>query len=250
MISDPLFYLAAISAILIVGISKGGFGGGLGVMAVPIMSLVISPVQAASIMLPILCLMDIFSLWHFRGKGDWKILKTILPAALLGIALGTFTFKYFNEDQIRVLVGLIALSFTLHHWLAPKYQSQPRASYLRGGFWGILSGFTSFGVHAGGPPANAYLLPLGMQKSVFAGTTIIFFACINYAKLIPYYSLDQLDAENLLTSLSLAIFAPIGVRLGFHLHQRISGEQVFKFCYLFLFLTGAKLFYDGITNLY
>ena len=81
MLSDPLFYAVCIPAVLFYGISKGGFGGGLGVAAVPLMALVMSPVQAAGILLPILCFMDLLTLWAYRGKWVWPELNTLLPAS-------------------------------------------------------------------------------------------------------------------------------------------------------------------------
>ena len=92
MITDPLFYALAIPAILLTGISKSGFGGAMGGLAVPLMSLVIPPDAAAGIMLPILCAMDVIGLWRFAGSFDWPNLRIILPGAIVGIALGTLCF--------------------------------------------------------------------------------------------------------------------------------------------------------------
>lgn len=249
MILDPYFYILGIPAVLIVGISKGGFGGGLGLLAVPMMALTISPIQAASIMLPILCIMDLLGIWHFRGKGSWKILSTLLPAAIIGIILGAFTFKYFNENHIKILIGFIALAFCLNYWLKPNNSEAAKPSKIAGYFWGIISGFTSFGVHAGGPPVNAYLLPLKLEKSVFVGTTILFFAVVNYLKIIPYFFLEQFNMQNLTTSALLVIFAPIGVKIGYHLHNKINEIILYRCCYFFLLITGCKLLFDGFKAL-
>ena len=117
MIIDPWFYAAAIPAVLLFGISKGGFGGGLGVMAVPLMALVISPVQAAAILLPILCVMDLVALWKFRGKWVWPELKILLPASLIGIVIGTLLFEYMTASLVRLIIGVVAIAFTMHFWI-------------------------------------------------------------------------------------------------------------------------------------
>lgn len=245
MITDPLFYLSAVPAILIVGISKGGFGGGLGLLAVPLMSLTISPAQAAAIMLPILCLMDLVGLWSFRGQGERSLLKVLIPAALLGIIIGAFTFRYLSDQNLKFIVGGIAVLFTLNYWLRPARPEPAQPSLRRGGFWGIITGFTSFSVHAGGPPLNIYLLPLKLEKSVYIGTTVIMFAAINYLKLIPYAMLGQFSAANLSTAAVLALLAPVGVRLGYWMHHRISERWFYRICFVLLFLTGSKLLYDA-----
>ncbi len=80
LLADPSFYAAAIPAVILVGLSKGGLGGAVGFVGVPLMALVMSPVQAAAILLPILVLMDVVSLWSWRGFYDRLMLKTMLPA--------------------------------------------------------------------------------------------------------------------------------------------------------------------------
>ena len=122
MISEPLFYAATIPAVLIFGISKGGFGGGLGILSIPMMALVISPVQAAAILLPILCVMDLFSLWAYRGKWVGSELRVLVPASLLDIGVGTLLFGYLSPAIIRLLLGVIAITFTLQYWFDQKFR--------------------------------------------------------------------------------------------------------------------------------
>ncbi|NNG03927.1 MAG: sulfite exporter TauE/SafE family protein, partial [Inquilinus sp.] len=117
LIDDPWFYAAALPAVLIAGISKGGFGGGVGLVAVPLMALTVAPPQAAAIMLPILCFMDVFGVWAYRRRWDWRILRIVVPAALIGIAAGAASFRYLNADAIRLMLGLIAVGFTVRYWL-------------------------------------------------------------------------------------------------------------------------------------
>ena len=88
LLTDPLFYATAIPAVILVGLSKGGLGGAMALIGVPLMSLVVSPVQAAAIMLPILIVMDIVSLWTWRGQRDPVTLRLMLPGAMVGIGIG------------------------------------------------------------------------------------------------------------------------------------------------------------------
>ncbi len=250
IIFDPWFLAVAAPAVLTAGISKAGFGGGLGVVAVPLMALVISPVQAAAILLPILCFMDILGLIAYRRTADFRNLFIMIPGALGGIALGTFTFEYFNDDLIRLIIGTIAVAFTLQKILdaRPKH-SAPGPSLSRGTVWSMLAGFTSFVAHAGGPPLQFYLLPQRLDKSVYVGTTVWFFLVINYVKLIPYGFLGQLSFSNLTTAAALLPLAPLGIWIGLRLHRIVSDTSFYRFAYAFLLLTGAKLIWDGVTGL-
>lgn len=248
MITDPLFYLVAVPAVLLFGISKGGFGGGLGVVAVPLMALVISPVQAAGILLPILCLMDLFSLWAYRGKWIGPELRVLVPASMIGIALGTALFGYMSPSVVRLIVGVVALLFTLHWMYRHRLQGASVREYPRslGVPAAAAAGFTSFIAHSGGAPLSMYLLRRRLNRTEFVATTVFFFAVLNYVKLVPYAWLGQLNTENLVTSLFLTPLAPIGVGIGVWLHRRVSDNWFFSFVYILLFIVGLKLIYDGL----
>ncbi|MBV1932844.1 MAG: sulfite exporter TauE/SafE family protein [Porticoccaceae bacterium] len=249
MITDPFFYLCAIPAILIFGLAKGGFGGGIAVISVPLISLAMPPVQAAAIMLPLLIMMDAVAVWSFRGKWSAANLRTTLPGAIMGILVGAFTFRYLSDDAIRILIGIVSVVFCLNYWLQLALEKQAQPSLLHGSLWGSLAGFTSFGIHAGGPPMSIYLLPQKMEKTQLMGTFAIFFAVVNLVKLIPYTWLGQFDKTNLLTAAVLMPLAPIGVRFGYFLLHKISEQLVYRICYFFLFVVGAKLLYDGAVSM-
>ncbi len=250
IITDPLFYAVAVPALLVTGISKGGFGAGLGIVAVPAMALVVPPLTAAGIMLPILCLMDIFGLWAYRRTWDRENMRIMAPAAIAGIALGTALAGLLTADHVRLVIGVIAVSFTLDHWLGRRAMGAPKPrSRLKGWLWAAMSGFTSFIGHAGGPPISVYLLPQRLDKTVLVGTTVVFFALLNYVKLLPYGWLGLLDTTNLATAGLLSPVAPAGIWLGVWLHHRVSPANFYRLCYLFVFLVGLKLVYDGAMGL-
>jgi len=249
LITDPWFYAVAIPAVLLFGISKGGFGGGLGVVAVPLMALVISPVRAAAILLPILCVMDLVALWKFRGKWVWPELRILLPASLVGILVGTLLFEFMSASIVRLIVGVVAIIFTLHFWVNKQRANSaglPDYPQFYGLFGASVAGFTSFIAHAGGPPISMYLLRRPLDRTDFAATAIVFFAVVNYVKLVPYAWLGQFDSDNLATSAALVILAPIGVLIGAWLHRRVTDRFFFGFVYVLLFAIGLKLIYDGV----
>ena len=249
MITDPLFYFFAVPAILIFGIAKGGFGNAIGVVAVPLMALAVSPLQAAAILLPILCVMDVFAIRKFWRQWDVTNIVIMLPAGCVGVLVGSLTFSYLNEGHVRLLIGLLALIFALNFWLKSAGSIQKEPDYIKGTFWSVIGGFTSFGIHSGGPPVNIYLLPQKLHPKVFMGTCAMFFWITNYVKLIPYFLLGQLDSQNLQTSLVLLPLAPIGVGFGYYLHTRVSTAKFYKIFNFFLIITGCKLTYDGVMLL-
>ena len=251
MLTDPLFYAVSIPAVLLFGIAKGGFGGGLGVAAVPLMSLVMSPVQAAGILLPILCLMDLLSLWAYRGKWVWPELRILVPASMLGILVGTLLFGFMSAGAVKLIIGAVAILFTTHHWFTRARQGGPATFVPRslGVIGGAGAGFTSFIAHSGGPPISMYLLRRPLNRTEFVATTVVFFAVVNYVKLVPYGWLGQLATDNLIASAVLAPFAPIGIGLGIWLHNNVSDRLFFRFVYVLLFVVALKLISDGLGTL-
>lgn len=248
---EPAFYLVAVIAILLTGISKGGFGSGIGGMAVPLLSLYISPLQAAGIMLPILCVMDLVGLWAYRGRWSCEHMRIIVPGAAVGIAAGTLAFGHLSTNAVRLLIGLIAIGFTLNYWFGLSARIARLAQTpgkVQGWWWSGLSGFTSTLAHAGGPPLAIYLLRQGLDKTLFVGTTVVFFTLVNYAKLIPYAWLGQLDLANMSASLVLLPLAPLGMALGIWLHNRLSDRWFYRISYAALFATGCKLVHDEIMG--
>lgn len=250
LITDPVFWALAIPAFLLSGISKGGFASGAGNVTVPLMALAIPAPQAAAIALPVLCAMDISGLRAWWGKWSTRELWAVLPGGLLGILLGALVFGLMSDRLIKLMVGTIALVFLARAlWQARPGRVPPApatSSRVRGGFWGAISGFTSTIAHAGGPPLAVYLYPLKLDRQTLAATTVVFFGVMNYVKLVPYWFLGQLGAQNLLTSLVLLPLAPIGVWMGVWLAQRMSDRWFYRVIYAMLLVTGVKLVADGL----
>jgi len=246
MLTDPLFYAIAIPGVLLAGMAKGGFGGALGMLAVPMMALVISPVQAAAIMLPILITMDIVGLIAWRGVFDRATIFIIVPAAIVGIAIGWATAAWVTEAHVRLIVGIVAVMFTLNYAFGGADRTQPKPhNRPKGSFWGAVTGFVSFVSHAGGPPLQMYVLPLRLDPKLFAGTAIICFAVINAVKVVPYFFLGQFSTANLWTSAALLPFAPVATLFGVWLVKRIEPAPFYRITYAALFVIGLKLIWDG-----
>ncbi len=245
---DPHLYLVAACAIFMVSLSKSGLISALGIVGVPMLTLVMPAREAAGMMLPLLLFMDAIGLVALRKQVSWPNLRILLPAAIIGIVLGWVFYAVITEAMVRLMIGVITIIFCLDAWLPlRKALTGLPPSKPWGYFWGSLAGFTSFVSHTGGPPFQIYMLPQRLTPVIYAGTTVIFFTTVNAVKLVPYAALGQLSVSNLTLALSLLPVAAIGMAIGIFLVKRINAALFYHIAYIFAFILGVKLLFDGVT---
>ena len=245
LITDWQFYAVSIPAVLLLGLSKSGFGSGFGSLAVPMMALSVTVPQAAAILMPILLVMDLIGIAAYRRDFDAKLLRFLVPAGLVGTVVGTLSFKLLDPRWVAGLVGVFTLLFLAQRVLFPPRADSPPPPRWAGALLTATSGFTSFVAHAGGPPINAYVLPLRLAPVTFAATMSVFFFVINLSKWIPYAWLGLLDLRNMSTSLALLPLAPVGVLVGVRMARRIRPQLFYRLIHIGMLLTGLKLVWDG-----
>ena len=252
MPGDPMFYFVGWTTTLLMGIGKGAFGGGLAILGVPLLALVVDPLQGAIMVAVLIAAMDLFAIGSF-GVSTWSKpdLTWLIPGLIVGIAIGYAVFLIVDARIVTLIIGVITLAFTAHWFLrgrtAPAGQlpvSPPLALLA-----GTASGFTTFVAHAGGPPVAMYLLARGLSKTAFVGTTIAFFMLGNLLKLPPYLALGLKQPQALWAALALLPAAPIGVWMGRWLHERLDQKRLFFACYLLLAAAALKLTTDAALAL-
>lgn len=250
VITDPLFYLLAFPAVVALGLSKGGFYG-IGQLAMPCLALMMPPLEAAAILLPIMIMQDSVAIYVYRKEYNARNLKIMMPGALAGIGIAWLLAAYISESAVRITVGLVGIAFALYQWLGPdKLVSEQRKPSVPGGvIWGALSGFTSTLCQAGGPPYQMHVLPQKLPKMVYVGTTAIFFGSMNVLKVIPFFALGQFSAKGLATSFVLMPFAVLTNLLGFWLVRKVSQELFYKITTVLLFLISLELLRGGVVQL-
>lgn len=248
-----VFFAAAIPAVMLVGLSKGGIGGAFGLLGVPIMSLAVDPVQAAAIFLPILIVMDAVALWSWRHFNDRKTLLMILPGGVIGIALGWATSAYVSDNALRLVIATATILFALRYFWqvygphartpAPPLPHRPVAAT----FWGALSGYASFVAHAGGPPFQIYVLPMRLDPKNYTGASVRFFAMVNAVKVIPYFFLGALSHQNLILSATLLPVAFVSTLLGALIIKHLKSDVFYPMTYGLALIAGLKLLWDGLS---
>ena len=245
-----LFWVFAAVATFVVGVSKGGIPG-VGILAVPILAQVISPVVAAGLLLPLYVISDFYGLWLYRKDYDLWNIKIMVFAATIGIGIGWATAHYNSDDLVKLVVGVVGIWYSVDLYIKSKkkeIEAKP-ADVPRGIFWGIIAGFTSFVAHAGGIPYQMYVLPQRLTKMKYAGTATIVFAIVNALKLPPYFLLGQINLVSLEKCLYLAPVALFGAWAGFKLTKILPEGPFFKAVEIALLLVSCNLIYEALKHL-
>lgn len=241
------FWVVAGIVAFIVGLSKGGWSA-IGNLSVPLFSLVIDPLMAAGLLLPVYLVSDAFGLWAYRQSYDRKVLAILVPAGILGILLGwaiiPWTSTHFPQGAaiITGLVGCIGILFALYMLVGPPKSAMARKPTLGAGlFWGAIAGFTSYISHAGAPPYQVYVQPLKLDRLAYAGTTTILFAILNAAKLVPYALNGQVSLQSLETGAYIAAPAILGVFVGKKTVGMVSERTFYRIITWALLIVGVNL---------
>jgi uncharacterized membrane protein YfcA len=246
---DPITLLVAFIGVFVIAFMKGAFGGGFAIIGIPLLSLVMDPLTAGALLAPLFIAMDLFALRYWKPS-TWSRpdLAVLVPALVIGIGLGYVGLRLLDHRAVAIVMALITLLFAAL-WLRSGGQivvrprSPPKAVAA-----GLASGVTTMVAHSGGPPLAMYLLPLGMTKELYAGTTSLFFTVGNALKAVPWLLLVKPTAPLwMLMALCLPAI-PLGVWVGWKLHQRLDQQQLYKACYGLLVVTALRLLWDGVTG--
>jgi uncharacterized protein len=241
------YLILACLASFVVGMSKGGLPS-IGMLAVPILSLVMSPLKAASLLLPIFVISDLVGIYLYRKQFSAENLKLLIPAGVFGVFLGWALVSYISDEVLSFLIGITGVAFCLNIWLRKSPAQAQGTNRIKAYFWGMLSGFTSFISHSGAPPFQVYMLPQQLPKLVFAGTSTLFFATINASKIWPYQNLQPYSNETLQEAAVLVPAAILGTYAGAYLTKRLHDQWFFLLVQIGLFLVSLKLVFNACQH--
>jgi hypothetical protein len=250
MMPDPATLAVCLVAIFAIAFMKGAFGGGLAALGIPLMSLVLDPISAGALMAPLFIVMDVVAFRYWKPS-TWsrQDLAWLVPPMVVGIGVGWWFMSLMNPYWVAIVVAVVTLGFAAQ-WFAggSRIVVRPRSKW-RALLAGSASGVTTMVAHSGGPPVAMYLLSLGLSKSMYAGTTSMYFTVANAAKAGPWLLLGQPDAKLWILIAACTSVIPAGVWVGWKLHQRLDQRQLYSLCYVLLVLTSLKLLWDGIRGL-
>lgn len=238
--------LAPLAVTLIAGL-KGAFGGGFALLGIPLLALAMDPVEAGAMLAPLFIAMDVVAFRYWR-PGTWSApdLRLLLPGMAVGVAIGTAVVAFAPRAWVALAMALVTLGFAAKYFAGGgAVRPRPREAW-RGVAAGTASGVTTMLAHAGGPPVAMYLLPLGLPKAIYAGTTSIYFTAANALKVGPWLMAAPPTTATWWLMAACLPFVLLGVWGGWRLHQRLDQARLYWWCHALLVATGLKLLWDGL----
>jgi uncharacterized membrane protein YfcA len=255
--TSPTTYFVCVGlAVLVIGLSKAGFGGGIGILAMPLTAAAMpgNPTRMLGILLPLLILADVLSNLHYLKAWETRLLKPMLIGAAAGIALGSLGVWYFQrvdpsgfKRTLSLLIGGICLLFVLIQlpglWGRPARSLPPgRGSSLA---VGGLAGFVSTMSHGAGPIVTLYLLREKLEKRILVGTLVFFFLVVNVAKVPTYVAVGWIHAGTLRDGLWTLPLLPLGTMAGAWLHKRVPEKPFIVILYVATAATAAHMVWSA-----
>jgi uncharacterized membrane protein YfcA len=249
-------------AVAFIGLTKSGFGSGLGLLNVPLIVLAMGYTSRGSeaalgFMLPLLIVGDVIAVVQYRHAFAPHTLLRLFPGTAVGVVLGYLLLSWFHQQQdllnalIRLEIGIeCILLVSLHWWRQWRgMQQSVLPEPWRGGITGAFAGVSSTLAHAAGPIIAMYLLPLKMPRQQFVGTSAFYFFLLNTAKLPFYWQAGMFERVPWSFSLSFAPLVLVGAVVGWFVLRKMSDRLFSSIVYVVSFVLGWYLLFDGLAKL-
>ena len=257
------WWLIVCLAVSLIGVTKSGFGSGVGLMIVPMTAVALSHTPfgekaALGLLLPLLIAGDVIAVYQYRRLASLRLLKQLLPGTAVGVLLGSLLLYWIGRHRqdlanalMRLEIGAESILLVSLHWWrtlrgrVTKLLPEP----LRGSLTGAFAAVSSTLAHAAGPVIALYLLPLGLDRQTYVGTSAIYFFLLNSAKLPAYAMTGQFRNANLTFTARFLPLVLLGAAAGWTMNKRINDKLFSKIVYAVTFALGWYIFIDGIAML-
>lgn len=230
---------------LLIGINKTGIPG-LGLVPVLLLTLVFPTRLSTGLQLGMLCMADVAAVCWYRRNANWKLILRLIPAAAVGLAVGTLVVNHLDDFAMGKMIGGIVLflcAVSLVRDLVLKGGKRIPTHWAFGAAAGFLAGFTTLVANAAGPVSALYFLALRLDKKEYVGTGAWFFLIMNWVKLPIFVFQGRITLASFRADLAMIPFLLLGAAAGILLLKRLSQEYFNLLVLIFSVLAGIKLLF-------
>ncbi len=227
----PSAWALLVLAAIIIGFSKTGLPG-MGILAIPLVAMVIPARASTGLILPMLLVGDVMAVAYYRRHAVWKHLVKLLPCAVAGILLGYVLLGMVNDRQLKPVIGGVILVMLALNWWRERKMAKAGEIHVPRGWWfpmimGLTAGVTTMMANAAGPIMVIYLLAMRLPKDEFIGTGAWYYLLLNAFKVPLSYNLGLITAESLWFNAKLAPVIVAAALLGVWT-AKIVPERIFN----------------------
>ncbi len=230
---------------VLVGMAKTGVMGA-GMLIVPILATIFGGKSSAGILLPMLCMADVFAVSYYHRHAEWKYIIKLLPSTVVGVIIGLFVGNIVNDDQFKLIMAVVIfVGLIIMIWReSKKNQIAIPNNWWFASFAGLLGGFSTMIGNAAGPVMAIYLLSMMLPKNSFIGTGAWFFLIINLFK-IPFHVVvwETIDINTITLNLAMLPAIMIGAYIGVKIVKYIPEKPYRIFIIGTTALAALKLFF-------
>lgn len=236
-----LFFLCA----AFIGIGKAGVKG-MGMLVVPLMAAIFGGRASAGLVLPMLCFADIFAVSYYNRHAEWKYIKRLLPAALIGVLIGVVVGYYVDDGVFTNLISIIIIGSLLLMLIQERMVISQRivGSWGMGSTFGLLGGFSTMIGNAAGPVIATYFLATKIPKNAFIGTAAWFYLIVNLVKVpMHVFIWGSINWESFKLNLMAIPAIGLGILIGVNIVKLIPEKAFRYFVMVMTFLVSLKLLF-------
>jgi uncharacterized membrane protein YfcA len=235
------YYISVAVAMMVLGIAKTGFGGGIGILAILIMALVMPAQQMLAEVAILLVVVDLIGNLHYLGEWDWSALKFLVPGAALGVVMGIFALLAMGhttparfDHNLSMTIGIVCLLVVAvqAYRLTGRELPMPSTGPVAGTAVGIVAGFVSTISHSAGPLIMLYLLQERIDKRRLVGTMLLYTLLINLMKLVSYMGIGTVTARTFREVLWMLPLLFLGTLAGVWMNRRIPQKPFIAILYI------------------
>ena len=235
-----LYQVAVVVVLFFATLIASTFGFGVGLIAIPILSLFIgiriaTPLSAMAALTIILLIL--LKQWReINFQSVWRL----IAASCIGAPVGLFFLKSTQDNLAKLILAVVIMLFSGYHLLSPGII---RFKTDRGAwFFGAIAGFLGGAYALPGPPVLIYGVFRQWPPSSLRATLLGFFLPISLIVVVSHWAGGLWTPSVLvLYGLSLPTIL-VGIFIGNRLNRTFPKEKFARALYCLLFLCGMILF--------
>lgn len=218
---------------------RSTFGFGDALIAMPLLAMMIGVKTATPVVAIYAIIIGIVILWSEFRKIDWRSVWQLIFFSILGIPLGVLFLKGAGEQLIKIILGLLLISFSLYSLFKPGLIQIKNDKFAF--MFGIISGILGGAYNTNGPPIIIYGAMRRWKPDYFRAILQGVFFPTNCFIVMGHGLAGLWTPEVIKLCLITMPFALLAIYAGTKLNKILPREKFTTYIYYMLIILGLIL---------